>query len=515
MSVQETIRKLDIQGVSGREIARRIGVSRDTVSKYLRIQDYSPQAPVRARRPSASGLSEFESFIEEWLDDDESAPRKQRHTAQRIFDRLVDEHGYDGTYSPVQRFVKRYKQARQTAADGHLELVWPPGTMQVDFGEAEAIIGGKRETLHVLVLTFPFSNMRFAQAYRGETAECVTHGLRTVFEHVGFVAPLMVFDNATGVGRRRLEKVVETKLFSAFKAHYRSSARYCNPEKGNEKGNVENAVGFLRRNFMVPVPAAASIQGLNKVLMDKCDRLGAVKHWRKQESHQALFVQDQAAGLALPSVGFDSVRYESRKADKYGHLLVENNTYAAGPVFAGRRLTVGIRHDVIEILDEHAAPIRVFDRVFGYHPETIMDPASVLGLLAQRPGAWANSTVRALVVDPVRDWMDSAGVQDRARLLSALDAASEATSFDTAVQAATQIIELGDDPGRAAVSMLARRLAEGTDPQPGVADLEVYDRLFAVPTGQQAAPEPAQDHGPGQERFGDPDGPKQRRKDVA
>src|SRR5699024_2312815 len=104
-----------------------------------------------------------------------------------------------------------------------------------------ALIAGQRQTLHMLVVTFPYSNMRFVQAYRGETAECVCHGLRSIFEQVGGVPTLMVFDNATGIGRRVRTRITETKLFEAFKNHYRSESRFCNPESGHEKGNVENA----------------------------------------------------------------------------------------------------------------------------------------------------------------------------------------------------------------------------------------------------------------------------------
>ncbi|MGP5023483.1 IS21 family transposase, partial [Glutamicibacter arilaitensis] len=350
MSVQETIRKLDSEGISGRKIAVQLNLSRATVAKYLRITNYSPAPPKAGKRPAGSVITGFEETISTWLEDDIGQPRKQRHTAQRIFDRLVDEENYQGTYSPVQRFVKRYKQERQSENDGFLELEWAPGTIQVDFGEAEVFLAGERKVVHLFVVTFPYSNMRFAQAYGGETSECVCHGLRTVFEHIGSVPHRMIFDNATGVGRRVKTKVLETKLFAAFKAHYRSEAKYCNPYSGNEKGNVENAVGFLRRNLMVPLPHAATLEGLNKVLLERCDRFGGKPHWRRRTLIKDLFEQDVQAGLALPGAGFDPVRYESRKADKYGHLQVGSNTYAAGPVFARRSLTVGIRHDVIEIL---------------------------------------------------------------------------------------------------------------------------------------------------------------------
>ena len=170
--------------------------------------------------------------------------------------------------------------------EGYSELDWPAGTIQVDFGQAQALIAGVMTVLHVLIVTFPFSNMRYAQAYRGETAECVCHGLRTIFEHIGAVPPMMVFDNATGIGKRVQDKVIETNLFSAFRLHYRAHSRYCNPASGHEKGSVENAVGFLRRNLMVPEPEAISLAGLNTMLLARCDELAAKDHYPAQGAHQ-------------------------------------------------------------------------------------------------------------------------------------------------------------------------------------------------------------------------------------
>jgi hypothetical protein len=331
-------------------------------------------------------------------------------------------------------------------------------------------------------VTFPFSNMRFVQAYRGESAECVCHGLRTVFEHIGAAPRHLVFDNATGIGRRVGTKVVESKLFGAFKLHYRCASRYCNPHSGHEKGNVENAVGFLRRNLMVPEPEAATLAGLNEVLLARCDALAATTHYRKGLALGELFAQDVAASLALPGVGFDAVRYESRKADKTGNLLIDGNTYAAGPSFHGRTLTVGLRHDVVQILDEHSEPVRSFPRAFGRRTETIFDPASMVPLLATKPGAWSHSPLRALVGDPVRDWLDQASATDRRRLLNAVDAASGSAGFDAAMAAADTLIRRGDQPDMAGLGMLARRLAHGTEPAAANVDLSVYDTFTTLDT---------------------------------
>jgi hypothetical protein len=254
--------------------------------------------------------------------------------------------------------------------------------------QAEPIIAGVRQVVHILVVTFPFSKMRFVQAYRAETSEWVCHGLRAVFKHIRATPRHMVFDNATGIGRRVGTKVVETKLFGAFKLRYRSELRNCNPCSEHEKENVENALGFLRRNLMVPEPEAASLAGLNEVLMAPCDALASTTHYRKHLLLSELFAQDAAASLKLPRVGFNPVRYESGKAHKPGNALIDGNTYTAGPSFHRHSLTVGLRHDVVQILDEHAAPVRSFPRALGQQTATIFDPASLVPLLVTKPGAW-------------------------------------------------------------------------------------------------------------------------------
>ncbi|WP_245802101.1 IS21 family transposase [Corynebacterium pacaense] len=350
MTTVESIRRLDSQGVSGREIARRLGISRDSVTKYTSIDDFSPQPPTPTRRPGAKTLNGLHTTIEEWLNEDKTRPRKQRHTSKRVFDRLVEEYDYQGSYSPVQRFIKAWRENQRIPSQGYLELTWHPGTAQVDFGQAEAIIAGDRLALHILIVTFPYSNMRFIQGYRGETAECVCHGLRTIFEHIGGVPQQLIFDNATGAGRRTGTHIMESTMFSAFKLHYRTTARYCNPYSGNEKGSVENAVGFLRRNFMVPEPVTTSLRSLNTTFLNKCQHLAQQIHYRKKQPIAELFTEDREAFIDLPGIGFDPVRYETRKANNTGTITVDDNFYLAGPAFHNRLLTVAIRHEPARVL---------------------------------------------------------------------------------------------------------------------------------------------------------------------
>ena len=198
-----------------------------------------------------------------------------------------------------------------------------------------------------------------------------------------------------------------------------------------------------------------------------------------------LFAQDLTVCMQLPGIGFDAVRYESRRTDKTGVLLVGGNSYLAGPAFSGRLLTVGIRHDRIQILDENIQPVISFDRVYGRHEDTVFSPATLLPALVAKPGAWSNSPVRALVPDPVRHWLDAASNAKRSRLLHRIDQAALVTGFDTAIEAAQKLIQVGDDPAGPGLGMLARRMVQGAEPAPAVVDLGVYDQLARI--GQATA----------------------------
>lgn len=486
MTTIENIRRLDAEGRSGRQIATDLGIDRETVAKYLNQDDFSPQPPAPTRQAGAAVLAGLTPIIEQWLTDDARRPRKQRHTSKRVYDRLVAEHDYQGSYSPVQRFIKDYKTMHRASSQGFFELEWAPGHAQVDFGQAEAIIDGIREILHLLVITFPFSNMRFAQAFRGETSECIGQGLATIFHHINTVPVELILDNATGAGRRCGTIITEAKLFAAFKAHYRTTARYCNPYSGHEKGNVENAVGFIRRNFMVPEPTAVSLAGFNSGLLAYCDGLGAEDHWKKGQKIQDLFDHDIAAGLALPGTAFDAVRYESRKTDKTGTIVIDGHSYLAGPDYHNRLLTVAIRHDSISILNERSQPVIGFDRAWGQPGPTVFTPDTLLAALMTKPGAWSNSPVRAQVPDPVRDWADAADSRARSEFFGRLDASVSVTSWHTAVEAADRLIRLGDDPTGPGLPMLARRLCQGSEPPASNVDLSLYDRFTTTRQEQPA-----------------------------
>ena len=233
MSIIHQIKVLQAQGYSVSAIAQRLEIDRKTVRKYLRHQDFSPTPPVPHGR--SSKVDPYRT-IDAWLEDDRKQWYKQRHTAQRVFDRLGEAFpDRNVSYRTIQRYVKSRRHTVPTT--GTLYLVWHPGESQVDFGQADVIEQGTPTRMHFLCLTFPYSNAGYLQLFHGETAECAVQGLVDIFQHIGGVPRRVVFDNATGVGRRVGEAVRLTELFHRCQAHYGFEVTFCNPYAGYDKGN--------------------------------------------------------------------------------------------------------------------------------------------------------------------------------------------------------------------------------------------------------------------------------------
>lgn len=174
VSVQQRIRVLDAHGMSWRSIAKEVGVARDTVAKYAGREDCSP-GPGALRIAAVEARSVQGDGGRVAAGGPVHAPQAAAHRQARVRQTRVGE-GLRGSYSPVQRYVKRWREEHRLPSDGYLELKWHPGEAQVDFGMAQAVVGGDRVDVHCLVVTFPYSNMRYCVALPGENAECVCAG---------------------------------------------------------------------------------------------------------------------------------------------------------------------------------------------------------------------------------------------------------------------------------------------------------------------------------------------------
>lgn len=232
MSQAERIRDMLAHGHTPTEVKTELGVSYPTIRKYAAQDDFSPKRPVA---PAASSkLDPYKEYIAGMLEEDRHCYHKQRHTAKRVFERLRDEHGYDGGYSTVQRYLREARS--KGPKEQSIRLGWDPGTMQVDFGQADFdyAFGGGRVRMHYLPMSFPCSNREVCEVFGDERDVCLCQGLKDCFEHIGGVPPVIVLDNATEAGRRWRDIVVESDLFRRLRLRYGFEPRFCNPNAGRD-----------------------------------------------------------------------------------------------------------------------------------------------------------------------------------------------------------------------------------------------------------------------------------------
>lgn len=343
--------------------------------------------------------------------------------------------------------------------------------------------------MHNLVCAFPFSNVGLAQVFYGETAECVCEGLIAVFEYIRGVPRKIVFDNATGVGRKICGVISTSKLSSAFAAHYGFSYAFCSPRAGHEKGSVENKVGAMRRSLFVPIPQFDNVRRYNRRLLDMSVTHSDKAHYRKGESQLALLEEDCFALSPLPDSRFAAVSYTKHKADKHGNVVVGGrHRHSTDPAYANCRLIVGAGAFDVDIYDSEGTHIVTHERGWGDKPTESVDPVSQLALLCRKPGGWHESRVRSALPDEVRQWIDDADAAGRGKALRVLRDIANDSGWGPAVTAVSSIIGAGGSMDRATASILAASEANGrgviTYDEP--VDMAAYDDVFAMMGGSGA-----------------------------
>lgn len=480
MSQVNSIKDLSNCGYRISEISEKTGTDPKTIRKYLAQEDFSPQPPIPTELPSK--LDPFKTIIDQWLLEDRSHWRKQHHTAKRICQRLKDEHGFSGSYSIVQRYVKQRRQTRQQQAN--LELVWEPGSAQVDFGEADFYEQGKLVRKKYLTVSFPYSNNGYSQVFGGETAECVCQGLQDIFRYIGGVPPLLIFDNATGVGRRVGERIHEAELFSRFRAHYHFRVRFCNPYSGWEKGNVERKVYYNRANMFVPIPRFEQLEGYNRKLLSQYVQKAEELHYKKRVPIGELFAEDQNALQMLPKE-FNICRYQWLRTDGYGKVCLDGkHYYSTAPEYAGKRILLGIRAHTIEVLRKDGSILTTHRRMYGETRTDVSDHSTTLATLLKNTGAWDNSGLRTEAPDALRQYMDAQSREKRKDCLRVWKDLSDHYGFPAAVSALEQTAQRGN-VNFCDASVLANRITGygiDTPPEPGP-PLTVYDEMFLKQEG--------------------------------
>lgn len=361
-------------------LAKEYHHSKRTIRKIL--DNVIPPGYRRQKEAPKPKLGCVKEWIDNILESDRKMPKKQRHTAHRIYKRLISEKDYQGCESGVRHYVRQWKTAH-TEKESFVRLSYEPGVdAQADYGEAQVILKGKPETVHVLSLRLCYSTKSVQQSLPGETQECVFEGLRRIFEELGGVPANIWFDNFPAAvskvlkGRNR----IETENFIGFRSHYLFNAEYCAPEKGNEKGHAETLVGYGRRNFMVPVPEVSSYEELNEKLLKECraDEEREIRGMRVGE----LFEEERDRLLKLPVNPHNCRVKHAGKVNKFQEVAYDRHRYSVPVKYTGRDVWLHIGAWEIEIECDHQIISRK-KRV--YKPEESgIDPMDYLDVLERK-----------------------------------------------------------------------------------------------------------------------------------
>jgi transposase len=394
----EEIRREYQHGVGTiRGVARKLGVHRRMVRQALK--DALPperKDPVRIRPK----LGPVQAFIDEILEADRAAPRKQRHTAHRIYVRINQELSHRVAETTVREYVRKRKQEMGL---GHGEIYIPQTYQwgeqaQIDWYEAWVWLGEEKRKAQIFSCRSMWSGGAFHRGYERATQQAFLEAHEMAFDYFGGVFRVLRYDNLTSAVRKILQgrEREETIRFIAFRSHWGFEASFCTPARGNEKGGVEGEVGYFRRNHLVPLPRAKDWADLNEQLLAGCrDDERRLIGERKQSVGEGMAIEREYL-LPLLEERFELAEMSFPTVDSKGCVRVRTNWYST-PLRAGAHPQVKILPAYVEVWSEGRLVAR-HERCYGSGRQ-VLNLEHYLNVLERKPGALAGST-------PLKQWRE-------------------------------------------------------------------------------------------------------------
>lgn len=405
--------------------------------------------PLHQRRRSKTDA--YRETVRAWLLADEDAPRKQRHTAHRVYKRLVEEAAGQGfmldvSERSIRNLVADLKRELLQQELVALPLLHPAGEAQVDFGEVTFYERGIRYEGHHLCLVLPHSDAKYTQLFKGQVFECLGQGLVDIFTHLGGVPPVIRFDNMSTAVKaiRALGERELTENFRRLQCHYGFTSNFCNPASGHEKGAVENYVGNSRRNLFVPMPEIEDLEAYNKELLATCDAHLEKVHYKLERLVGDLLKEDQARFIPLPADPFDACRYVPARTDNYGKAIFQTNKYSTAGHLRTTDVTLKLGAHHVTVLDAQMTAVVRHPRLYGQKKESMIW-APYLSVMAKRPNAFKYVPFFEELPPPLRTFLQACDLSGKQQILRFL--AKESQRGDLALPIAHLTDALALKPG--------------------------------------------------------------------
>jgi len=378
----EFIRKKHvIEGWSIRRLSRQLHLSRQAIRKAL-SQTEPPRYGLKKPR-ACPVMDPFRDVVAGWLADDGHAPPKQRHTAKRVYDRLVEDYQFGGVEATVRRYVALLR-AKAPEVFIPLEAAWGQQA-QVDWGQATVRMAGIAVVAHLFCVRMRASGVAFAWAAPTEKLEAFLEGHCRAFAWLGGVPSECLYDNPKTAVVRILAGPAreEHALFSALRAHYLFDSLFCRPAQAHEKGAVENLVGYVRRNALVPVPEVPSWEALNAHLLAWCDRERSRRADRWDQERRRL--------RPLPAHVFCPAIVRLTTVNRLSLITLDHNRYSVPCAYVGQTVRLAIFSDRLEICHGESA-VATHARCYQ-RGQTRMEIMHYLSAFARKPHAVSHAAV--------------------------------------------------------------------------------------------------------------------------
>lgn len=392
MELFEEIRREYEHGVGTiNGVARKLGVHRRMVREALASSTPVERKKAVREKPK---VGRARSFIEVILEADKRAPRKQRHTAHRIFCRLSEEMpGLAISESTVRKYVhERKKELGLAGGEVFIQQSYDWGSEgQIDWYEARAELDGEERDLNIFCMRSMASGGAFHHAYPHASQQAFLEGHELGFEYFGGVFRVLRYDNLSSAVKKILRghQREETERFITFRSHWGYEAEFCTVGRGNEKGGVEGEGGYFRRNHLVPLPKAGNLDEFNRLLLKGSrEDEGRVIKGRSRSVGEAMYIE-RSHLLPLAPEGFDLAGIYFPRVTSKGTVKVLTNFYSA-PVAVGLEVQAKIYPAHVEIWHQGRCVAR-HERSFGRF-QPVLNLEHYLEVLQKKPGALAGST---------------------------------------------------------------------------------------------------------------------------